>query len=504
MVLKRKLSPAPLFDSKFIETALETHGVKQIHARTLWKLALPLARNPKADPKFEDIPNRTEDPEHGIPNALKRYLLSAGDDKDVAFLTSEVMEVQKHATTTKLLIKLQDGKLVESVIIYNKGYNTLCVSSQVGCRMACTFCATGTLGLSGNLWAGEIVEQLIHALRVDDIRNIVFMGMGEPLDNYDAVCRSVKMMTDTHLFNLAPRHITISTVGVVPRMRQLTNDLPGINFALSLHAPTQELRLKIVPTAKAYSIEKIMDALDYHLARSKKTRVLIESIVIKGINDSVEVAHEFGKLLAATDMRREKLILNLIPYNPTLVEADYEAPSDEVVHQMQDLMIEEYGMHVRIRKEMGQDNQAACGQLALRKGPCERGTKVIDNEDEIKSLMPDIEDMMGSSSSTSSKSNTPRSTSTLTKRKSSKRSSNRGALTKRKPPPPVLRKAEGTGAGAVPEEAPSRSSWWSENAPYVIFGAVTFIGVMAIEFHTMWVTGETPFDDYFKAIAEES
>eukprot|EP01083_Nonionella_stella_P133518 405946_1 len=384
MVRKRTLDPTPAFDHGLLTKYLAENSIKELHAIALWEQLLPdlISANPPVS--FERVRDRHALPRKGVPVALKRLLV---EDSTFTPLSSEVDDVQQAGSTTKLLVRLQDGKMVESVIIYNKGYNTLCVSSQVGCRMACTFCATGTMGLLGNMTSGEIVEQLIHARRVADIRNIVFMGMGEPLDNYKEVLAAVRMFTDPRIFALFPRHITVSTVGIVPRMVQMGKDMPDVNLALSLHAPTQEKRLKIVPTAKSYAISTIMGALDDHLARSKKTRVMVECIVIKDVNDSMETAHEFGKLFTETENRREKLIINFIPYNPTLVEADFEAPTHERVREIQTLLINEYGCHVRIRKEMGQENQAACGQLALKKGPCDKGSKIVD----------DIEDLTNSS-----------------------------------------------------------------------------------------------------------
>eukprot|EP00854_Cymbomonas_tetramitiformis_P020500 gene20500-24572_t len=232
--------------------------------------------------------------------------------------TSKIVEqnTSSDGTTTKILLEFQDGLRAESVIMrYDSalGRNTeanasragnkratLCVSSQVGCQMGCTFCATGTMGLIGDLTAGEILEQLVMANKITPIRNIVFMGMGEPLNNYAEVVGAVNAMIDPRRFGLSPAHVTVSTVGVVPRIiqastgfspaivtipmmgvayqwpkgdvggvwtgetMQMAEDLPAVNFALSLHAPTQELRVKIVPSAKAFPLDKLMAAVDRH------------------------------------------------------------------------------------------------------------------------------------------------------------------------------------------------------------------------------------------------
>ncbi|CAE8598453.1 unnamed protein product [Polarella glacialis] len=182
-------------------------------------------------------------------------------------------------STSKFLVELRDGHKVETVVMRHEQRTTICVSSQVGCQMGCTFCATGTLPVVGDLDAGEIVEQLIHAHALEakagrpPVRNAVFMGMGEPLNNYNSVLSATRTMTDVgHLgkFALPPARVTISTVGIVPRIRQLADDLPAVNLALSLHAPTQELRTKIVPAARHHSMEELMAALDAYAAKCNK------------------------------------------------------------------------------------------------------------------------------------------------------------------------------------------------------------------------------------------
>jgi len=330
--------------------------------------------------------------------------------------------------TTKLLVRLQDGHQVETVIMRHRGHATVCISSQIGCQMGCKFCATGTMGIIGDLTSGEIIEQLVHANSITRIRNVVFMGMGEPLNNYDNVKRAVSFMIDTKLFALSPRHVTVSTVGVLKNMYRLSDELPAVNLAFSLHAPNQQVRLKIVPAAKAHPLEKLMEAIDYHIqhnndqfstaaaataaAQAKKkstkaaslkskdteeeeandittgeedeveegeeeidlntrywkksnklTGVMIEYILIKDINDRDEHAYELAQLLYP---RREHILLNLIPYNPTEVAEDYFPPDHEQVLNFSKIcMSKPYEIHTRIRQEKGQDIAGACGQLAL-------------------------------------------------------------------------------------------------------------------------------------------
>ncbi|CBJ29779.1 conserved unknown protein [Ectocarpus siliculosus] len=262
MVKKRVLDPIPVLDEALLSAALREEGIKELHAASVWHYALSEGKLHGSDATFDGF-------EDG-----KFYMSAPAPTgpllrRKFAVLTSTVVETQRSEDgTVKLLVRLQDGQMVETVIIKHNGTHprtTLCVSSQVGCQMACTFCATGTMGLKGDLTAGEILEQVLHASRVSPIRNVVFMGMGEPLNNYDAVLASIRGMADSRMFKLSPRHITLSTVGVVPRMKQLTIDAPETQLALSLHAPNQELRNRIVPSARAYRLDKLMDALDGHL-----------------------------------------------------------------------------------------------------------------------------------------------------------------------------------------------------------------------------------------------
>lgn len=243
------------------------------------------------------------------------------------------------------------------------------------------------MGIIGDLTAGEIIEQVIYSNNITKIRNVVFMGMGEPLNNWENVKGAVKFLIDNRTLGLSPRHVTVSTVGVVHTMKRLTVELPTVNLALSLHAPSQEIRLKIVPAAKAHKIEKVIAALDFHIqhsnSNSKKsflraTTVMIEYILIKDVNDRPEHAHELGKLLYP---RRANILLNLIPYNPTDVAEDFFPPSQQDIDTFFKIVTaEEYGIYCRVRQEMGQDIDGACGQLAL-KSKAEKAQEAQDKLD---------------------------------------------------------------------------------------------------------------------------
>lgn len=323
-----------------------------------------LVKDPYVD--LNDIPT--------FPDKAKQLL-----DSEFARLTSRCKSVKRseNGETTKLLIALQDGHLVESVIMkYDTSQRdetgqtgsiryTLCVSSEVGCQMGCTFCATGTMGLQADLTAGEIVEQLVHAqLASCHPRNIVFMGMGEPMNNYDQVKRAIKLMIDPQAFALRQQGVTLSTVGVIPRIIQLASDLPGISLALSLHAPTQELRQKIVPSARAYKLEKLMAAIEVYQEKTKR-KVFIEYVLLgPDFNCTKEHARKLGILLQGRDV-----VINIIPWNPILSPGfPYEAPPTGEVETFLTILKNEYNLPATIRQEKGQDVAAACGQLVVQTG----------------------------------------------------------------------------------------------------------------------------------------
>jgi 23S rRNA (adenine(2503)-C(2))-methyltransferase len=319
-----------------------------------------------------------------VPKVMEKEL-----KENFSHFTSKIVEKSTsiRGDTTKLLIELQDGHRIETVVIMHRGHTTVCVSSQVGCQMGCRFCATGTMGIIGDLQASEIIEQVVYANMVSKVRNVVFMGMGEPLNNFDNVKLAFEFLVDVRRFGLSPRHITISTVGVVKSMYRLTDELKNVNLALSLHAPTQDIRLQIVPSASAHHIDKLIAALDYHIkmndgpvrkSQLKVTSVMIEYILIKDVNDREEHAHLLGKLLAP---RRNHVLLNLIPYNPTDVPGqNFEPPEQSSIDRFYQVCTsDEYGIFCRVRQEMGQDIDGACGQLALKHAPS--STEAPDIED---------------------------------------------------------------------------------------------------------------------------
>eukprot|EP00746_Dinoflagellata_sp_MGD_P024388 gnl/MRDRNA2_/MRDRNA2_15723_c0_seq1.p1 gnl/MRDRNA2_/MRDRNA2_15723_c0~~gnl/MRDRNA2_/MRDRNA2_15723_c0_seq1.p1 ORF type:complete len:497 (+),score=88.45 gnl/MRDRNA2_/MRDRNA2_15723_c0_seq1:161-1651(+) len=431
----------------------------------LYRVWMFLTKNPQIM-DLNELP--WESNQFGIPKDTVRIIR-----ENFQVYTTKIVgrEDSKRGDTTKLLVELQDGHRIETVIMRHKGRSTACVSSQIGCAMGCKFCATGTLGIIGDLSAGEILEQLVHANSISKVRNVVFMGMGEPLNNWKNVKLAVQAMVDPARWSLSPRRVTVSTVGVTNAMRALTDELEHVNIALSLHAPNQEVRKKIVPSAAGNKLEDLMEALDYHIARNKgssneeeidvvrnlrdgnldgigeechkapnekkkgiipacgeKTAldagvttatqistgpplisvngifnfrvdvkagrsgfewrntgdhmVMIEYILIKDINDRAEHARELVQLLGP---RRKHLLLNLIPYNPTVVAEEFEASEAQSIQNFFEICAEG-GLFTRVRQEMGQDISGACGQLALVK---------LKEKDKVMQQERDIEDLAG-------------------------------------------------------------------------------------------------------------
>ena len=370
MAPKRARTTHSVFDVDVLDAWLATRCAAPAHVRVKHRAVVVKACAAASARGARTLRDVTF-PANTLPNAVMEEIY----DAFVLFTTKVAHESSsKDGATTKMIVELEDGHRVEACVMRHAkgGRVTLCVSSQVGCKMGCTFCATGTLGELGNLTTGEIVEQLAHANALPGVtvRNCVFMGMGEPLNNYDAVIGACGVMRDG--FGLASSKITVSTVGVIPRMRTLTRDAPGTCLALSLHAPTQELRQKIVPTATAYKLDELMRTLDEYLASGPKMKTMIEYCVLGGVNDDERCAHQLGELL-----RGKEVILNLIPLNPTDTPAGHVPPKKEDVQRMMHILTKTYDIFTTVRHTMGDDIDGACGQLALK----------VPGEPEIEDLM---------------------------------------------------------------------------------------------------------------------
>lgn len=266
----------------------------------------------------------------------------------------------KDECTTKFLFALQDGSVIESVLMKYKHGNSVCISSQVGCRMGCNFCASTLGGLERNLSVSEMLGQIyaIQNIKGERVSNVVVMGTGEPLDNYDNLVKFIRMLTDEHGYNISQRNITVSTCGLVEKIHKLAQEKLQITLAISLHAPNDEVRKTLMPVANKYSIAEIMDVCKEYYDITGR-RISFEYSLVKGVNDSGEYAKELGNLL-----RRKNCHVNLIPVNP-IKERNYRDSDTNFVKNFK-LILEEFGINVTIRREMGRDIDAACGQLRKR------------------------------------------------------------------------------------------------------------------------------------------
>jgi 23S rRNA (adenine2503-C2)-methyltransferase len=266
--------------------------------------------------------------------------------------------------TEKFLLRLADGRQIESVFIPDTPAMTFCISTQVGCAMACAFCLTGKMGLVRNLTAAEIVGQvrvLAGALNMRDTRfNIVLMGMGEPLHNYDETMKALRILADEHGFGMSPRRITLSTVGLLPALERLAQEPVMPNLAISLHAPTDLQRGELVPINRKYGVTDIIEACK-RFPLKKRNRITFEYVLLAGVNDSPQDARRLAKLVAGV-----KAKVNLIPLNAA-AGIPFERPSDEAIDRFA-RVVSEHGIDVSVRKSRGRDIRAACGQLIVE-GP---------------------------------------------------------------------------------------------------------------------------------------
>lgn len=294
-------------------------------------------------------------------NLSKEFRLLLKESFQLKSLRLDSSEISKDEQTIKFLWKLEDDKFVESVLILAPGRKTVCVSSQVGCPAKCAFCASGKEGLMRNLSAVEIFEQVYQIqLQIQDkVSHIVFMGMGEPLENYDEVVTALKMLCDENRLNFSERRITVSTVGVVEGIQKLAQEPFKVNLALSLHAPNQHVRKKIIPYARKYELSHVLEAMRQYAAHTKRD-ITYEYTLISGVNDHAEHAMELAKLVQG-----DPCTVNLIPYNP-VDGIQLDRPEKEQIEEFREIL-EAKGIVTTWRYTKGKDIAAACGQLALKK-----------------------------------------------------------------------------------------------------------------------------------------
>lgn len=300
-----------------------------------------------------------------LPKDLRERLASRG----IAFssVTPAVVQRSNDGQTTKALFRLSDGKEVEAVLMEHTGdRTTVCISSQAGCAFACAFCSTGQAGFTRNLSPTEIFDQAKYfarelARRNKRITNIVFMGMGEPFHNYDAVMDAVALLNDPHGFGLGHRHITISTVGLVDKIDRFAEEKLQVNLAISLHAPNDTVRSGIMPVNRKFDLSELMAACERYVEKTNR-KVFFEYVMLDGVNDSPETARELAEL-----MRGRLYHVNLIPYNST-PDGPFAGTSDAKIWAFA-AVLEAAGVPVTVRRNMGRDIAAACGQLRAQTQP---------------------------------------------------------------------------------------------------------------------------------------
>lgn len=291
-----------------------------------------------------------------LPAPLRQQL-----DRDFQLWTTTILRHQQSEDgTEKLLLRLSDGGVIECVLLRDGPRRTICVSSQVGCAMGCVFCASGLNGVERNLTSGEILEQMLRLQRLlpadERLSHIVMMGMGEPLANLPRVLAALTMAKDSEFgLGISPRRITISTVGLPPAIDKLAASDAPYHLAISLHAPNDPLRNRLVPVNQGIGIQAILDAADRYFEKTKR-RLTFEYVLLGGLNDSVQCARELVQLL-----RQRTAMLNVIPYNP-VPGLPYLTPSPSAVLQFRRTLIDG-GVNAMFRQRKGDEIQAACGQL---------------------------------------------------------------------------------------------------------------------------------------------
>jgi len=263
----------------------------------------------------------------------------------------------KDGETTKFLFRLRDNRVIESVLMKYHHGNSVCISSQVGCRMGCNFCASTLGGLERNLTASEMLSQIYEIQKIsgERVSNVVVMGTGEPMDNFYSLVKFVSMLTDEHGLNISQRNITVSTCGLLDKVKKLADEKFQITLAISLHAPNDVLRKTLMPVANRYSVEEIIETCHEYYEKTGR-RITFEYSLVEGVNDSEEQAKELCHLIKGLNCH-----VNLIPVNP-IKERNYRHSSMQFIQKFKNIL-EKNRINVTIRREMGADIDAACGQL---------------------------------------------------------------------------------------------------------------------------------------------
>lgn len=320
-----------------LEEVLVRNGFKKFNATQVFEGIYKKKVN-----KFDDITNISKD--------LKEFL---NNNYSLEYL--KVIDSLKSESANKYLLEVKNSS-VEVVLMHQSYGESLCISSQIGCNMGCTFCESGKLKMVRNLSVSEIILEILTIEKIENIRidNVVIMGIGEPFDNYDNIVKALNIMICPKGIDLGQRRITVSTCGLVSKIKEFANLNTQVNLAISLHAPNQKLRESLMPIAKAYPLDKLMEAVDYYIDKTNR-RVTMEYILLENVNDSIENAKELASLL------KGKLVyVNLIPYNTT--SSDFKRSSKERINAFFDVLVKN-GINTQKRREMGKDIKGACGQL---------------------------------------------------------------------------------------------------------------------------------------------
>ena len=323
---------------------LESLGEKAFRAKQIYQWI-----HEKQVNTFEEMTN--------VSKALREKL---SEESFLVSLEKVDVQISKIDGTRKYLFALEDGNVIESVLMRYKHGNSVCISSQVGCRMGCKFCASTLDGLVRGLRPSEMLDQ-IYKIGKDigeRISNVVVMGTGEPMDNFDNFVKFARLLTDENGINISQRNLTVSTCGIVPRMKELADLKLSITLALSLHASNQKKRLELMPVANKYDIHEVVDACKYYFEQTGR-RVTFEYSLVGGINDTEEDAKELSDLVKGMNCH-----INLIPVNP-IKERDFVQSNIKVIEAFKN-KLEKNGINVTIRREMGRDIDGACGQLRKR------------------------------------------------------------------------------------------------------------------------------------------
>ena len=340
------MTPILSLSATQLERWLEEHGAEAYRRRQVWDW---LARGADTFASMRDVPT-----------ALRAALEG---EFEVTSLKPIATSVVDRGLTSKTLYELEGGHSVEAVVMRYTDRTTLCISSQAGCPIGCPFCATGKFPFGRNLKAHEIVEQAVDAQRILSpegrrLSHVVFMGMGEPMANYQAVVDSVRRLADPELLGISPRRIVVSTSGLIPRIAQLGEEKIPVTLAISLHAARDELRDVLVPINRKYPVRDLVDAAQEYAGKTGR-RVSYEWVLLAGVNDTQQDAKELGALL-----KRRLAHVNLIPFNP-VDDTPYNAPDRASIRAFRD-MVEAEGLNVTVRDTRGREADAACGQLHER------------------------------------------------------------------------------------------------------------------------------------------